>query len=161
MKYGLLLSLLIPISSYALDRSWDEITVPSKGASSSIGSYANGCLAGGEELSLDGTGYQVIRAQRNRYYGHQDMIRYLTDLASKVDRLGMGQLLVGDIAMPRGGRFTSGHASHQTGWTPISGYDYLMSHFQSKNCKTQNPIRWSTSTSIVSKRTNGPVIIHY
>ncbi|MCF4174942.1 penicillin-insensitive murein endopeptidase [Vibrio sp. McD22-P3] len=115
MKYGLLLSLLIPISSYALDRSWDEITVPSKGASSSIGSYANGCLAGGEELSLDGTGYQVIRAQRNRYYGHQDMIRYLTDLASKVDRLGMGQLLVGDIAMPRGGRFTSGHASHQTG----------------------------------------------
>jgi penicillin-insensitive murein endopeptidase len=43
------------------------------------------------------------------------MIAYLTQLARSVDKLGIGYLLVADISMPRGGRFTSGHASHQTG----------------------------------------------
>ncbi|WP_244183023.1 penicillin-insensitive murein endopeptidase [Vibrio hangzhouensis] len=114
-KYGWFALWLVAWHVSALDRSWDEIAFPSKGSSNSIGSYANGCLAGGAELSLDGAGYQVIRSQRKRYFGHQDMIGYLTELAGSVDRLGIGHLLVGDIAMPRGGRFTSGHASHQTG----------------------------------------------
>lgn len=29
--------------------------------------------------------------------------------------LGLGEVLVGDMAMPDGGRFSSGHASHQSG----------------------------------------------
>ncbi|GAL28028.1 murein endopeptidase [Vibrio variabilis] len=114
-RFAWLALLLVASSGYGLERSWDEVTVPSDGDSNSIGSYANGCLEGAEALSLNGAGYQVIRSQRNRYYGHRDMIAYLTELASKVDRLGIGHLLVGDISMPRGGRFTSGHASHQTG----------------------------------------------
>jgi penicillin-insensitive murein endopeptidase len=114
-KLAWLMLFLVSCSVHALQRSWDEIPVPSEGESNSIGSYANGCLAGGQQLSLNGEGYQVIRAQRNRYYGHRDMIAYLTELARKVDNLGIGHLLVADISMPRGGRFTSGHASHQTG----------------------------------------------
>ncbi|WP_279348231.1 penicillin-insensitive murein endopeptidase [Vibrio qingdaonensis] len=115
IKYGLVLCLCLPLSSLAMNRSWEEVTLPSDGESNSIGSYANGCLAGGAELAPAGTGYQVIRTQRNRYYGHADMIDYLTSLAIRVDALGIGRILVGDIAMPRGGRFASGHASHQTG----------------------------------------------
>ncbi|WP_428753110.1 penicillin-insensitive murein endopeptidase [Vibrio cionasavignyae] len=115
IKYGLLLCLCLPFSSLAMNRSWEEVALPSDGESNSIGSYANGCLAGGAELAPAGTGYQVIRTQRNRYYGHADMIDYLTSLAVRVDSLGIGRILVGDIAMPRGGRFSSGHASHQTG----------------------------------------------
>lgn len=102
-------------ASHAAYQTWSEISTPSKGTSDAIGSYANGCLDGGESLALNGDGYQVIRSSRNRYYGHTTMIEYLIDLASKTQRIGIGQLLVGDIAMPRGGRFTSGHASHQTG----------------------------------------------
>ncbi|MFA0440983.1 penicillin-insensitive murein endopeptidase [Vibrio sp. 10N.286.49.C2] len=114
-KYGALLCLFVPMLSWSMNRAWEEVTVPSEGESNSIGSYANGCLAGGAELAPTGTGYQVIRTQRNRYYGHVDMIDYLTSLAIQVDGLGIGRILVGDIAMPRGGRFASGHASHQTG----------------------------------------------
>ncbi|WP_237486739.1 penicillin-insensitive murein endopeptidase [Vibrio hippocampi] len=115
--WWLALSLIcLPLeAAYAGYQTWSEVLTPTQGTSDAIGSYANGCLVGGKSLALSGDGYQVIRSNRNRYYGHTSMIRYLTDLANKTQRLGVGQLLVGDIAMPRGGRFTSGHTSHQTG----------------------------------------------
>ncbi|MGF1688144.1 penicillin-insensitive murein endopeptidase [Photobacterium japonica] len=94
---------------------WEQVESPSNGQSESIGTYNNGCLAGGASLPLAGEGYQVMRSYRGRYYGHPDMIQFLTDLSKKANKLELGQLLVGDIAMPRGGRFASGHASHQTG----------------------------------------------
>lgn len=94
---------------------WEKVKSPTKGESESIGTYNNGCLAGGETLPLQGDGYQVMRSYRGRYYGHQNMIQFLHDLSQGVQHLKLGQLLVGDIAMPRGGRFSSGHASHQTG----------------------------------------------
>lgn len=114
-KLAWMVLVMMACNVQALQRSWDEVAVPSDGESNSIGSYANGCLAGGQQLSLSGEGYQVIRSQRNRYYGHRDMIAYLTELARQVDNLGIGHLLVADISMPRGGQFTSGHTSHQTG----------------------------------------------
>ncbi|WP_299015650.1 penicillin-insensitive murein endopeptidase [uncultured Photobacterium sp.] len=94
---------------------WEKVDAPTKGESESIGAYNNGCLAGGEDLPLQGDGYQVMRSHRGRYYGHPDTIAFLRDLSQRVQKLELGQLLVGDIAMPRGGRFSSGHASHQTG----------------------------------------------
>ena len=43
------------------------------------------------------------------------MISYLQRLGKKVKDAGMPTMLVGDIAMPGGGRFLTGHASHQMG----------------------------------------------
>lgn len=94
---------------------WEKVKIPSGGDSQSIGFYNNGCLAGGENLPLEGEGYQVIRSHRGRYYGHQATVQFLRELSLGAQQLKLGHLLVGDIAMPRGGRFASGHASHQTG----------------------------------------------
>lgn len=80
-----------------------------------IGSYANGCLAGAEALPLEGEGYQVIRTSRDRYYGHPQLINFVQNFSRQLHQLGSDDLLIGDISMPRGGNFVSGHASHQIG----------------------------------------------
>lgn len=107
--------LLVAASGQVQASPWEKAKTPTNGASNSIGEYANGCLAGGQRLPLQGEGYQVIRAERGRYYGNQAMITFLKDLTHTSHQLKLGNVLVGDIAMPRGGRFSSGHASHQTG----------------------------------------------
>ena len=107
--------ILVCISHGVMATPWEKVKTPTNGDSSSIGSYANGCLAGGDDLPLQGEGYQVIRSERGRYYGHSDMIVFLQQLMKQSQQLKIGNVLVGDIAMPRGGRFASGHASHQTG----------------------------------------------
>ena len=66
-------------------------------------------------MPYKGEGYQVIRMNKNRYYGHPDMIAYLQRLGQKAKSAGLPTMLVGDIAMPGGGRFLTGHASHQMG----------------------------------------------
>jgi penicillin-insensitive murein endopeptidase len=81
----------------------------------SIGSYAKGCLAGGAPLPVDGKTWQVMRLSRNRNWGHPALIEYLEDLANDAPKVGWNGLLVGDLAQPRGGPMTSGHASHQIG----------------------------------------------
>jgi len=80
-----------------------------------IGSYAKGCLAGGASLPHTGATWQVMRLSRNRNWGHPDLIEFLKDLATDAPALGWRGLLVGDLAQPRGGPMTSGHASHQIG----------------------------------------------
>lgn len=121
MKKDLLLILFICMfllgfyMAVAQANPWEKVQEPYLGAGQSIGSYANGCLSGGEALPLKGEGYQVIRPSRNRYYGHPVMIAYLTKLAKKTKGFGLDDLMVADIAMPRGGNFTQGHSSHQTG----------------------------------------------
>jgi penicillin-insensitive murein endopeptidase len=91
------------------------MTGPAPLAARAIGSYAKGCLAGGAALQTDGPSWQVMRLSRNRNWGHPELIRFLRDLASDAPRLGWRGLLVGDLAQPRGGPMTSGHASHQIG----------------------------------------------
>jgi len=83
--------------------------------SRSIGSYARGCLAGGEPLAADGPSWQVIRLSRNRNWGHPDLIKYMERLAADAPKLAWRGLMVGDMAQPRGGPMPSGHASHQIG----------------------------------------------
>ncbi|MFA0071788.1 penicillin-insensitive murein endopeptidase, partial [Vibrio breoganii] len=61
---------LILCSFYVLATPWEKEKSPTRNSTSSIGSYANGCLDGGQALPIDGQGYQVIRPQRERYYGH-------------------------------------------------------------------------------------------
>jgi penicillin-insensitive murein DD-endopeptidase len=81
-----------------------------------IGSYARGCLSGGKSLAVDGPSWQVMRVSRNRNWGHPDLIALVERLAKETkDQDGWNGLLVGDLAQPRGGPMTSGHASHQIG----------------------------------------------
>nr|WP_284676586.1 penicillin-insensitive murein endopeptidase [Vibrio sinus] len=94
---------------------WERLTTPSARSTESIGSYSNGCLAGAVKLPLQGVGYQVLRSQKLRYFGHQDTIRFVRNLSFVSYQKLNSHLLIGDISLPQGGRFSSGHASHQTG----------------------------------------------
>ena len=88
---------------------------PTQGPSRSIGSAANGCLAGGKSLPLSGPGWEVLRPERNRFWGNQALVDFIKDMAGRAKDEGIGTLLVADMAQPRGGKMPSGHGSHQTG----------------------------------------------
>lgn len=83
--------------------------------SQAIGGYSAGCLRGAQALPLTGSGYEVIRTERARYFGHPSLIDYLTHLSRAAHRAGLPTLYIGDMAMQRGGPFSSGHRSHQSG----------------------------------------------
>ncbi|MDX2203462.1 MAG: penicillin-insensitive murein endopeptidase [Hyphomicrobiaceae bacterium] len=89
---------------------------PSPLAARAIGFYAKGCLAGGKPLPVDGPAWQAMRLSRNRNWGHPELIDLVKRLATEARAQdGWPGLLVGDLAQPRGGPMTSGHASHQVG----------------------------------------------
>src|SRR6202171_1390060 len=48
-----------------------------------IGSYVKGCLAGAEQMPLNGGDWQVMRVSRHRHWGHSRMIALLKRLAVK------------------------------------------------------------------------------
>ena len=82
----------------------------------SIGSYARGCIAGAEQMPINGDTWQVMRLSRNRNWGHPDLIALLKRLSAKAHKdAGWPGLLVGDMSQPRGGPMITGHASHQVG----------------------------------------------
>ena len=81
-----------------------------------FGSYAKGCLAGGEQLAETGATWQAIRLSRNRNWGHPEMV----DMVKKLSRVaarqpGWNGLYVGDMSQSRGGPMLTGHRSHQIG----------------------------------------------
>ena len=92
------------------------VATPTAGPSSvAIGSYAKGCLAGGQALPVDGPNWRVMRLSRNRNWGHPELIAFIERLAGAAQADGWPGLLVGDMAQPRGGPMRTGHASHQIG----------------------------------------------
>lgn len=135
---GLYLALALLLGAPAGAQAQDEAPSPSTGAASgavpakqlfgavktpakglepaAIGFYSRGCLAGGEALPITGPSWQVMRLSRNRNWGHPDLIAFLGRLTEKAPRAtGWPGILVGDMAQPRGGPMSSGHASHQIG----------------------------------------------
>lgn len=80
-----------------------------------IGFYTAGCIRNASALPAEGTGYQVIRLSRKRYFGHPDLVQYIESLARKVSSHLTGVLLVGDLSMQKGGPLPDDHNSHQTG----------------------------------------------
>ena len=52
----------------------------------SIGSYVKGCIAGAEQMPLNGDTWQVMRLSRNRNWGHPNMIALVQRLSSKVHK---------------------------------------------------------------------------
>jgi penicillin-insensitive murein DD-endopeptidase len=88
---------------------------PTRMTPRSIGFYANGCLAGGTALPINGPAWQVMRLSRNRNWGNPHLIAFLERLANKGKKVGWNGLLVGDMSQPRSGPMITGHASHQVG----------------------------------------------
>ena len=94
---------------------WGKFVTPSADSPQVIGSYSSGCVAGTRALAPSGTGYQVMRLSRSRFYGHPHLINYLEQLGELVAEQNLPPLLIGDLSQARGGPMTSGHRSHQTG----------------------------------------------
>ena len=81
-----------------------------------IGFYSRGCLAGGEQLPINGPNWQVMRLSRNRNWGHPRLVDFLKKFSAKAAHAsGWPGLLIGDMSQPRGGPMLTGHASHQIG----------------------------------------------
>lgn len=81
-----------------------------------IGTYAKGCLAGGQQLAETGPTWQAMRLSRNRNWGHPEAIAFVERLSRfAATQPGWKGLYIGDISQPRGGPMTSGHQSHQMG----------------------------------------------
>lgn len=113
-----LTTILISLCAFmggAIANPWESIKTPYHSRPSAIGSYANGCLKGAEALPVIGEGYQVIRTQRSRYYGHPELIEFITQYAVELKQQGLDDILIADMSMPRGGNFSHGHSSHQIG----------------------------------------------
>ena len=84
--------------------------------SAPFGSYAKGCLAGGEELAETGPTWQAMRLSRNRNWGHPDTLDFIRDLSGfAAKQPGWAGLYIGDLSQPRGGPMLTGHRSHQIG----------------------------------------------
>ncbi len=109
-----LCSLLVSAPALAAT-PWQNISQPISGAAQSIGGFSNGCIVGAQALPLEAEHYQVMRQDQRRYFGHPDLIQFIQRLSAQVSGLGLGNVLIGDMGMAAGGRFSSGHASHQSG----------------------------------------------
>lgn len=107
--------LIAPDSSYAEKSKWAVARRPAKGLASAIGSYTAGCVRGAVRLPMRGTGYEVMRPVRRRYFGHPALVEYIQELAKRVQSKKLGPILVGDLGQPKGGPCPRGHASHQSG----------------------------------------------
>ncbi len=94
---------------------WQQITHPIAGTAKAIGSFTNGCVIGAAALPQQSPHYQVMRPDRQRYFGHPDLLAFIHQLARQVYQRHQSMLLIGDMAMPAGGRFGHGHTSHQSG----------------------------------------------
>lgn len=95
---------------------FSKVATPAPPQARPIGFYTHGCLAGAEQLTVDGPQWQVMRLSRNRYWGMPELVAYIEHLARDARvKDGWPGLLVGDMSQPRGGPMSSGHTSHQVG----------------------------------------------
>jgi len=105
---------------------------PFPGPPRSIGSYADGCLAGAAPLPIDGPAWQVMRLSRNRNWGNPNLVAFLERFATNAQKIGWNGLLVGDMSQPRGGPMITGHASHQVGLDADIWFTPMPNHVQSR-----------------------------
>ncbi len=131
-----------------------------------IGTYALGCMAGAQQLPLNGPAWQIMRPSRNRSWALPQMISLLEKFAEETKKYdGWNGLLVGDMGQPRGGPMLTGHASHQIGldadvwFTPMP--DRLLTTKERENnaavimvkSRTEmNPAVWTESRMRIVKR---------
>ncbi|MCC9000828.1 MAG: penicillin-insensitive murein endopeptidase [Candidatus Contendobacter sp.] len=137
--------LLLGSTPVLAGNGWSEVAYPLSGPPQVIGSYAAGCIAGAVALPLAGDGYQVMRASRNRYYGHPALIHFVERLGQQAAAQG-SRLLIGDLAQPRGGPMPNGHRSHQSGldvdiWFLQQPRDQILSRSDTEQIEMPSMIR--------------------
>ena len=93
---------------------WAGVGGPTAGPAQVWGLYSEGCIAGAAQLPPEGEGYQAIRPNRRRGYGHPELVAFVQDLARAAADAALGRLAVADLGQPRGGPII-GHASHESG----------------------------------------------
>jgi len=96
-------------------KQWQALRGPAAGPALSIGTTSCGCLQGAASLPESGPGYELIRLERNRRFGHPDLVAYIRRLGKAARKARLGPVIVGDLSQPRGGPTPTGHRSHQTG----------------------------------------------
>ncbi len=92
-----------------------KVKLPADLPPKAVGFYSKGCLAGAQEMPITGPAWQAMRLNRNRNWGHPDLVALIKRLAVESKADGWNGLLVGDMSQPRGGPMLTGHASHQVG----------------------------------------------
>lgn len=96
--------------------AFGAVKSPSQQRPAPFGSYAKGCFSGGVALPETGPTWQAMRLNRNRNYGHPELVDFIQKLSVKAARQpGWNGLYVGDMSQPRGGPMLTGHRSHQLG----------------------------------------------
>lgn len=116
MKNWIIALALCVVSQSALALTpWQQVKRPVEGAPQSVGGFSNGCIIGAQPLPLKSDNYQVMRTGKLRYFGHPELISFIARVTERAAQNGLGTVLIGDMGMPVGGRFETGHASHQTG----------------------------------------------
>ena len=139
----------------------------------SIGSYADGCLAGAVALPVSGPTWQVMRVSRNRYWGNPSLVAFIERLADNAKKVGWNGLLVGDMSQPRGGPMLTGHSSHQIGldvdiwFTPMPDHELspqerefdMALNMVAKDRRDVDPEVWTEErTAIVRAAAQDPVV---
>lgn len=109
------LLLLLWSSPPAAASVWSGITEPSQGPARVIGETSGGCIAGAVALPSSGPGFVTSRLARHRFFGHPDLVRFVTDLGARTAEHTGKRLVIGDLSQPLGGPMPSGHRSHQSG----------------------------------------------
>ena len=127
--------------------AWSHVRQPSNGRPQVIGFYTAGCLSGGEALPIKGPGYQVMRIDRNRYYGHPRLINFIKQLGASAQQHG-AKLLIGDLSQPRGGPMSYGHRSHQVGLDA----DIWFQHLEREQQLSSKKVLTMPMRSVVDKK---------
>lgn len=127
---------------------WAKITQPTQGIAQSIGTYTAGCLSGAAMLPTDGTGYQVMRLSRKRFYGHPDLTHFIENLGQSSYTQQLGTILVGDLGQPRGGPTVSGHRSHTSG-LDVDMWFLLSPEAASRPLTATEREKWSASSVLL------------
>ncbi|WP_406703309.1 penicillin-insensitive murein endopeptidase [Sodalis sp.] len=65
-------------------------------------------MVGAQLLPLEVGNDRVLRPNQRRYFSHPDLLLPIQRLSNQVKHLGLGEVLVGDMAMLTDGRFSSG-----------------------------------------------------
>lgn len=97
------------------DVKFSKDRMPTTKPAQVYGYYSSGCVDGAVALPETGNGYSVIRPSKKRFFGHPALIKYIKALAGIVHQGGLGNILVSDMSMPRGGPIHDYHISHQNG----------------------------------------------
>lgn len=104
------------LSNVQAKRLFGAKSGPSSQPSAAYGSYAKGCLAGGQQLAETGPTWQAMRLSRNRNWAHPETIDMVKKLSVKAaQQPGWAGLYIGDMSQARGGPMLTGHRSHQIG----------------------------------------------